>query len=209
LTDNSAYTYVQLDVHQLGVRRGGVMVISNLSFTVKAQAALMVSGPNGVGKTSLLRALSGLLECETGVAKLGQENLATNMLHYVGHGEGLKGQLTITENLNFMFDLLGEPDEERPNIDGLLSKIGLLQQRNQMASDLSAGQKRRAAMARLFMVPRQVWLLDEPFTALDLGGRVWLSEAVRAHCQAGGIVVAASHEPLDFATQYLTLEAGV
>ena len=199
-------TQAGLNVHQLGIRRGDSMIISNLSFEAPRETALMVSGPNGVGKTSLLRSLAGLLTCETGHAMLGNDALEAHMLHYVGHREGLKSQLTVIENLNFLFDLLAEPNAKPPDIDALLHYIGLFNKRHQMVSDLSAGQKRRAAFSRLFMVPRRLWLLDEPYTALDRAGRDWLSGAVREHCKTGGIVIAASHEPLDFASQNLVLE---
>ena len=188
----------------LGVWRNGVCVIENLSFSVDCGATLMIAGPNGSGKTSILRAVAGFLDCD-GDLSFRAGPLEAAQMHYVGHQSGLKQRLSVAENLRFMASILGAGQIATEAVTQGLALWGVDRLAPCAIEALSAGQLRRTAMARLSIIPRPVWLLDEPFTALDTAGREILTAQVEAHCAAGGLVVASSHEPLPFARHHLNL----
>ena len=190
-------------VEALACQRGAGLVFDNLSFAVKPGTALMVRGANGSGKSSLLRQLAGLLPVAAGRISHGAAH--HHHIHYLGHQDGLKAALSVAETLAFDAALAGarRGDEAASNIAHLL---GLAHKQWQFVGDLSAGQKRRLTLARLLLAPRALWLLDEPFTALDAQGVALVDALARAHLACGGMIVAASHIELGFATQTLDLD---
>jgi heme exporter protein A len=189
---------MRLRAWDLTVERGGRRVIAGLSFEAGEGSALIVTGPNGAGKTSLLRALAGFLPIETGGFALDggdAERTVGEQAHYLGHADGVKSALTAGENLAFAAAMLG-CDSSRAAQFAALAALGLAHVIDFPARLLSAGQKRRAALARLLVAKRPLWLLDEPMTALDVAAQGALSGIMRAHFESGGILVAAAHGPL-------------
>ena len=193
-------TGVTLVAEDLAVERGGRRLASGLSFRLAAGEALVVTGPNGAGKSSLLRVLAGLLRQGSGVCRLegvaGDEPEPGFHAHYVGHAEASKGALTALENLDFWAAML-----RREGVAGLepqkaLEKLSIGHAGRFPAAYLSAGQKRRLALARLLVAPRPLWLLDEPATALDAATQTQFASIMREHLDAGGLIVAATHAPL-------------
>tara|TARA_R110000868_G_scaffold37785_3_gene133227 strand:- start:9453 stop:10088 length:636 start_codon:yes stop_codon:yes gene_type:complete len=186
----------RLVAHDLACQRGGRKVFSHLSFVAEAGVALIVTGPNGAGKSSLLRLIAGLLDKADGSLSFeggGPDASLAEQTHYIGHLDALKGAMSVRETLTFWADFLGgsAPDTARAreifDLDGLIDLP---------VAYLSAGQKRRLSLARLLIAPRALWLLDEPGVALDAASLARLASAIDAHLGAGGIVVAATHQPL-------------
>jgi heme exporter protein A len=189
---------MRLRAWDLTIERGGRRVIAGLSFEASAGLGLIVTGPNGAGKTSLLRALAGFLPIEGGGFALDggdSERTVGEQAHYLGHSEGVKGALTAGENLAFAAAMLGG-DSSRKTQLAALAALGLTHVIDFPAQLLSAGQRRRVALARLLVAERQLWLLDEPTTALDAAAQVALATVMQAHLKGGGILVAAAHGPL-------------
>jgi heme exporter protein A len=189
---------MQLRVWDLTIDRGGRRVIAGLSFAAAQGVALVVTGHNGAGKTSLLRALAGFLPIEAGSFALDggdAERTVGEQAHYLGHADGVKAALTAGENLAFAAAMLGG-DASRAAQLGALSALGLSHVIDFPARLLSAGQRRRVALARLMIAKRPLWLLDEPTTALDAVAQVAFAAIMRAHVEDGGIVVAAVHGDL-------------
>jgi heme exporter protein A len=190
---------LRLRVENLTVARGGRAVLSDVSFALSGGEALVVTGRNGVGKSTLLRTMAGLLPHAAGAIALdgaGERELAQSA-HYLAHADGMKAALTVEENLEFWADYLGrdeDPHSRAPK--AALAAVGLAHALQAPFGALSAGQKRRAALARLLVAHRPVWLLDEPMTALDRASREKFTAAMRDHCARGGVIVAATHEPL-------------
>ena len=174
--------------------RGGRQVFRNLSFTVGAGDALVVTGPNGVGKSSLLRLIAGLVRPVEGQLALegGDPELTiAEQAHYLGHQDALKPSLTVSENLAFWTDFLGSGPPK-----GALAAVGLDALAQLPALYLSAGQRRRLSLARLIAVERPIWLLDEPTSALDTAAQGMLADLMRTHLAGGGLILAATHGPL-------------
>ena len=190
-----------LRAEALACQRGGRLVFENLSFNLSAGHALRLAGANGSGKSSLLRQLAGLLPLAAG--SLAHPFTSSRHMHYLGHDDGLKAPFSVAETLAFEAALA-----QTDMADSLLADLGLADCAWQFVSDLSAGQKRRLTLARLLLDPRPLWLLDEPLTALDTRGRKLVEDLAAAHLASGGMIIAASHEPLAFATQELRLGAG-
>ncbi len=161
-------------------------------------AALIVTGPNGAGKSSLLRALCGFLPLEAGAFALeggDDERTVGEQAHYLGHADGVKGALTAAENLAFAAAMLGgrsSRDAER----AALARVGLAHVIDFPARLLSAGQRRRVALARLLIADRPLWLLDEPATALDGAAQAALVAIMQGRLRGGGIIIAAAHAAL-------------
>ncbi len=181
-----------------GVRcvRGGREVFSGLEFEAASGEALAITGANGSGKTSLLRLIAGLLTLAEGSIGLdgGEAELTLpEQAHYLGHRDALKPALSVLENLSFWRDFLG--GEPSGAIEALES-VGLDHAAPLPAAFLSAGQRRRLSIARLLVVRRPIWLLDEPASALDAAGQAMFVGLMQDHLARGGLIVAATHAPL-------------
>jgi heme exporter protein A len=187
---------IGLAANGIGCQRGGRLLFEGLSFTIAPGEGLLVTGPNGAGKTSLLRQLAGLLPLSggtLGVTDAEHDATIAALCHYVGHLNAVKSSLSVTENLVFWADFLGHGRDHFPNA---LAAFGLGPLADLPAGLLSAGQKRKLALSRLFAVPRPIWLLDEPQASLDAHSLKLLDRAIAAHLAQGGIAVVASHTPL-------------
>lgn len=186
---------MRLVAKNLACRRGERIVFAGLSFALAAGEALVVTGRNGAGKTSLLAILAGLLRPEAGVIRAEPteaEGLA-EQVNLIGHRDALKSALTAEENLDFAQAVLGSPARSpREALDAL----GLAYAAALPVGYLSAGQRRRVALARLLVSSRPIWLLDEPTAALDASSQATLAALMAAHLSAGGLIVAATHGPL-------------
>lgn len=185
--------------------RGGREVFAGLDFEVASGEALAVTGANGSGKTSLLRLIAGLLAIADGsiVLEGGDTELTLpEQAHYLGHRDALKPALSVAENLSFWRDFLGgKPSDAR----GGLAAVGLDHAAQLPAAYLSAGQRRRLSIARLLVVRRTIWLLDEPANALDTAGQTIFTALMQDHLAQGGLIVAATHAPLGIPARALRL----
>jgi heme exporter protein A len=190
-----------------GVRcvRGGREVFSELGFEVSSGEALAVTGPNGSGKTSLLRLIAGLLAIAGGSVDLegGEAELTLpEQAHYLGHRDALKPALSVLENLSFWRDFLGG---EAADAGESLAAVGLNHAIHLPAAYLSAGQRRRLSIARLLVVRRPIWLLDEPASTLDAAGQSMFENLMTGHLAGGGVIIAATHTPLGLAAEELRI----
>ncbi|HWE78523.1 MAG TPA: heme ABC exporter ATP-binding protein CcmA [Pseudolabrys sp.] len=190
---------MQLSADNLTCVRGGRTVFAGLSFTVASGEALVVTGRNGAGKSSLLRMIAGLVRVAAGQLTVhGGEPEASvgEQAHYLGHQDALKASLSVRENLSFWVEYLdGLPDA----VDAALETVGLAPLAGLPAAYLSAGQRRRLSIARLAAVQRPLWLLDEPTSALDAQSQERLADLMQAHLGNGGLIVAAAHGPIGLA----------
>jgi len=185
---------VSLEAHDIACERGGRTLFEGLRFDLKPGEALLVSGPNGAGKTSLLRQVAGLLPFAAGRVSTqgGEPDMpVAELCHYVAHLNAAKNALSVRENLAFWADFLGDGD-----VDAALTAFGLETLADISAGLLSAGQKRKLALSRLFASPRPIWLLDEPSVSLDAASVKRLDGAIRDHRKQGGIAVVSTHVPL-------------
>jgi heme exporter protein A len=190
---------MQLSAENLTCVRGGRTVFAGLSFAVAGGEALLITGRNGAGKSSLLRMLAGLVHVAAGrLAVSGGEAEATiaEQAHYLGHQDALKSSLSVGENLAFWIEYLGG---SRTDVPAALDAVGLRPLLGLPAAYLSAGQRRRLSIARLAAVPRPIWLLDEPTSALDTQSQERLAGLMQAHLSGGGLIVAATHGPIGLA----------
>ena len=187
-----------LTVEALGCERDDRLLFSGLTFTAQAGDIWQVVGPNGAGKTTLLRILAGLFGFYEGVVTW-QDALALrqNML-YLGHRPGLREELTPLENLTWLSALHGQGRDAALGrmLGDALAAVGLAGFEEVPVGHLSAGQKRRVALARLWLPGKPVWILDEPFTAIDAEGVALIEARLQQHAQAGGLVIYTSHHRL-------------
>ncbi|WP_435102797.1 cytochrome c biogenesis heme-transporting ATPase CcmA [Arhodomonas sp. AD133] len=188
-----------LEATDLIISRGERLLIDELDVRVNAGEVLHVTGPNGSGKTTLLRTLAGLTLPEEGTVCWHGENIRRDggtfraALLWVGHQPGIKLELTPTENLRVFAHLHGSPSLAP---EEALTRIGLGERLTLPCRHLSAGQRRRVALARLLCEPAEAWILDEPFTALDRSAVAALEARLAEHAGAGGITVLTSHQPV-------------
>ena len=196
---------MQLSGREVSCVRGGRKVFSRLSFDAASGEALAVVGPNGSGKTSLLRLIAGVLAPAGGsiVLEGGEAELTLpEQSHYLGHRDALKPALSVSENLNFWRDFLGGAKSSPAES---LAVVELDHAARLPAAYLSAGQRRRLSIARLLTVQRPVWLLDEPTNALDTAGQKLFATLMGDHLARGGLIVAATHAPLGVPTRALRI----
>ena len=183
-----------LNVTDLTCTRGGLPVLSGVSFALEKGDILILRGPNGSGKTTLLRTLAGLQP-----PLVGEIQTAPDAIAYAAHADGLKATLSVGENLEFWAGIYGGHD-----IDAALQAFDIADLRHRLAQNLSAGQKRRLGLARLLVTGRPIWMLDEPTVSLDAASVTLFANAVRAHAAQGGAALIATH--VDLGLQARTLD---
>jgi heme exporter protein A len=198
---------LRLEIVDVALSRGERRLCAGLSFAVESGEALVVTGPNGVGKTTLLRAAAGFVPLDAGEIRLVgavDDTALQERVHFVGHRDGLKGALTVRENLALAPALLGSPGL---GVAEAAERLALLPLLDLPTAVLSAGQRRRAALARLLTAARPVWLLDEPTAALDASSSDIVASLIAEHAAGGGIILAATHLPLGRGMRELTFLA--
>jgi heme exporter protein A len=199
---------MRLSATDLACRRGGREVFAGVSFSIAGGESLTIRGRNGAGKSSLLRMEVGLVRIAGGRLALegGDPELTIGeQAHYLGHLDALKPSLSVVENLRFWSDFLGAAAVD---LGEPLRAVGLDALADLPAAYLSAGQRRRLSIARLLAVKRPLWLLDEPTSTLDAAAQTKLGEIMRAHLAGGGIMLAATHSPLQLeGTHELNLDS--
>lgn len=187
-----------LSLQGVGVSRGYLPLIEALSLELEAGSALWIEGANGCGKTTLLRTIAGLSQSYEGLMLWRGKNLRQqrslwrDASLYLGHRSGVRQRLTVLENLNWQKAL--RQRQSGLAVSECLAELGLAGYEHETCDRLSAGQLRRVALARLRLTPAEVWLLDEPFTALDQRGQRWLVEQIVQHQSRGGLVLFTSHQ---------------
>jgi heme exporter protein A len=201
---SKSWPQMRLLACDLACTRGGRQVFRELSFALSAGETLAVTGANGAGKSSLLRLVAGLLAPTQGRLTMegGDAELSiAEQAHYLGHRDAFKPSLTVGENLSFWRELLGG----RSATATALEWVGLAGAANLPAAYLSAGQRRRLSIARLIVVERPIWLLDEPASALDAAGQALLVATMRRHIDVGGIILVATHGAVGLPAKELPL----
>jgi heme exporter protein A len=200
----------EIRVSDLACVRGGRLLFRGLDFAVASGKALAIEGPNGAGKSSLLRLLAGFLapasgsvRLDTGDGEIGDGELRGHYVGFLGHHDASKPQLTVREQLEFYGHLYGAAGDAR----SALELTGLSHLADLPCQYLSAGQKKRLSLARLVLTGRPLWLVDEPLASLDAAGKSLAASLFARHCAGGGIVIAATHEPLGFDVARLALGA--
>jgi heme exporter protein A len=196
-----------MHVNGLGLERGRRKLLRDFDLEVNAGDLLLIEGPNGSGKTTLLRALAGL----SNLGRSGTVQRFCDELLYLGHRQGIKQLLTPRENLRTVCAAQGWDAAE---IDGALERVGLAGHGDVLTQHLSAGQQRRVNLARLYLsagsaAGRVLWLLDEPFTAIDRQGVHRLTETIAEQVSRGGAVILTSHQDLPFAVPMRRVLLGV
>lgn len=192
----------KLSARGLTLFRGERCLFTDLEFALNPAELLVLEGKNGSGKTSLLRAIAGLIEFEAGelewngVAVLRQRQVFHGALAWLAHRTGLKGDLTLIENLRFEANLRAQKNVE---FDEILLRLGIERLTKLPLRALSAGQQRRVALARMLLADVPLWLLDEPFTNLDREGRALVLELVDEHLAEGGMCIMAAHQDIEIA----------
>lgn len=187
---------MRLIVENLAAERGGSTIFTNTGFSLASGGSLVVTGPNGSGKSTLLRVVAGLLPASRGSVRLegaDAEASVASVTHYLGHENAMKTALTVSENLVFWQQFLGEP---MMTVDEALGVVGLSGTGHLPFGYLSTGQRRRAAIARMLVSRRDIWLVDEPTSGLDAASEARFAGIMADHVKGGGMLVAATHLPL-------------
>ena len=186
----------KLIVSDLTCQRGYNVLFSNLSFELNSGEILKISGANGSGKTSLLKIISGLNSAESGRLSINNNQVGSyeyqSDIFYLGHLPALSPELHCKENLDYLTQLNNSNSNQA--LDKALTNVGLKKFENEFAANLSAGQKRRIVLSALFITQSKVWLLDEPFTALDDDGINVIEAQITKHCNNNGICVLTTHQ---------------
>lgn len=185
---------MELTLDNLSCQRGGRTVLRDISFHLEAGRAAILRGPNGAGKSTLLRLIAGLLPASAGDVRLGEISLRSDRsaiqerVAYSGHLDAVKPALTVHQNLSIWSSVFGGRD-----VDAALSFFGLDRIAKRPAAQCSAGQKRRLGLARLMVMERPLWLLDEPTVSLDAASSELVADLIRKHCASGGLALIATH----------------
>jgi heme exporter protein A len=197
-----------LDILNLSFERQHRFLFEKISENLAAGECLQITGANGSGKSTLLRLLAGFIPADAKTIFWNEKCISTQrpnyqpQLHYIGHHSGVRAHLTVKENLIANAALLGG---ENTALETACEKTGLTRHQQKLAADLSAGQRQRLALARLLMVKKPLWILDEPMTALDKEGREYIQTFITEHLDAGGIAVIATHHEFSSRVKKLAL----
>lgn len=184
-----------LAAHDLAVARAGVPVLQGVNFNLNAGQALVLRGPNGIGKTTLLRTVAGLQP-----ALQGRVDAAPEAVAYAAHADGVKATLTVAENLTFWAQVFATGA-----VDAAIDRMNLRDLADRRAANLSAGQKRRLGLARLLVSGRTIWVMDEPTVSLDAASVALFGAVVADHLAAGGAALIATHIDLGIKADVLDL----
>ncbi len=184
-----------LRVSGLACGRGGLPVLEGVAFELGSGEAVLLRGPNGCGKTTLLRTITGLQPQTSGMIDAEPESIA-----YCGHSNGIKPTLTVAENLEFWAAM-----HATDNIDAALEAFGITRLRDRQARNLSTGQCRRLGLARLLVTGSSIWAVDEPTVSLDASGTELFTMAMQSHLDSGGAAIIATHSDLDIRAQELDI----
>ena len=186
----------KLSVNKLSCQRGYNLLFENLSFELNSGEVLKISGQNGSGKTSLLKIIAGLNIPEMGSIAFDQNKSNSEKYQietlYLGHYAALSSELSCIENLEYLTNLNTEIIS--PNFHNALKEVGLKNYEHELVGNLSAGQKRRIALSLLFISKSKIWLLDEPFTALDSDGIKIIENQIEKHCANSGLCILTTHQ---------------
>lgn len=191
-----------LEVSQLSAIRDERILFESLSFTIDSGELVQVEGRNGTGKTTLLRIITGLGDRDNGEIYWNGENIESNRdafhqdLLFLGHQTGVKRELTAYENLRFYLSIHSRKPVDKQTIYNALTKVGLAGREDVPVAQLSAGQQRRVALARLWLSDHKLWILDEPLTAIDKQGVKVLESLFLQHAENGGIVMLTTHQDM-------------
>jgi heme exporter protein A len=185
----------RLAVHDLAVARAGVPVLQGVSFALEPGRALVLRGPNGIGKTTLLRTIAGLQP-----PLQGRVEAAPDSITYAAHADGVKATLTVAENLTFWARVFGTDA-----VGAAVDRMALRELADRRAANLSAGQKRRLGLARLLVSGRAIWVMDEPTVSLDVASVQLFATVVRDHLAGGGAALIATHIDLGLEADVLDL----
>jgi heme exporter protein A len=193
---------MRLIAENLSARRGEDLIFQGVSFALSGGESLVLTGKNGSGKSTLLRVVAGLLRPESGTviwqAETADKGMrAAEACHYLGHRNAMKAELSVHENLTFWQQFFGHsPQGKSLSVDEAADAVGLSDITHLPFGYLSAGQQRRMAFAKLLVSFRPVWILDEPTAALDVSAERVFTGLIESHLRTGGILVAATHQPL-------------
>ncbi|EEX33912.1 MULTISPECIES: cytochrome c biogenesis heme-transporting ATPase CcmA [Vibrio] len=191
-----------LEVSQLTAIRDERILFESLSFTINSGELVQIEGRNGTGKTTLLRIVTGLGDRDSGEIFWNGENIESNRdayhqdLLFLGHQTGVKRELTAYENLRFYLNIHSRKPVGKETIYSALMKVGLVGREDVPVAQLSAGQQRRVALARLWLSDHKLWILDEPLTAIDKQGVKVLESLFLSHAEDGGIVILTTHQDM-------------